>query len=205
MQHHDTTTVNSLKALNNGNANDSVSALDSSHTGTGMCGRVPGATNLLPCTNAETTAAVTDWVQCPALPSSWASGTSPYVQVYSTTSTNGTPGVLDSFFSSRDTKPGACARYGWGPVTQASFFPLTIHQCEYDNAVDTATGGGFGTTHQVAIPLKYKHQGSNSTSCDPNSSPAGGDLSTTAASAGSTTRTASQQRLSRAGPTVTLV
>ncbi len=133
------TTVNSLNSLNNSNANDNVSALDSSHSGSGTCGRVPTSA-LTPCTTAESNAAVTDWVQCPALPSDWASGTSPYVQVYTTTSTNGSPGVLDSFFSSKDSKPGACARYGWGPATQASFFPFAIIQCEYDDATTPPSG-----------------------------------------------------------------
>jgi Flp pilus assembly protein TadG len=171
-----TTTMAQVRSINSSNASDGTAALDNGVPGvsTGVCGRVPGAANLPACPASALNNTATEWTQCAALPDDWASGTAPYVQVYTITATATSTGVLDSFLGSVDSSPTACARYGFGLPKGATTFPLTISECEFDEAVDLngVPGAGYGV--ETAIALKYKIN-PTSTACDPDAIPSGGD------------------------------
>lgn len=164
-------TVTAVKKINNAQAYDGASALYTTRPGVpeGICGRVPGAPNLPPCPPDALNGAVTEWTECPALPPAFASGTAPYVQVYTLTGTATTSGVLSSVLGAVDSAPTACARYAWGELTGLSTFPLTFADCEVEEVIDTV---GYGA--ETSLPLKYQTN-PTSTACDPATVPSGGD------------------------------
>jgi hypothetical protein len=170
-----TTTMNRIGSLNSANAADGTSALNTARAGvdSGVCGRVPTGANIPACPADALDRPASDWTECPALPSAWASGTAPYVQVYTQTATSTSTGVLDSVLGFADSSPVACARVGWGSITSASTLPLTFANCEVpapDPPDAEPHDVGYGI--ETSLPLKYgRDEG-----CSEDTAPSGGDF-----------------------------
>ena len=133
------TQLNTLASLN---ASDAAAQLDTSHYGTGQCGRADGGPSMPDCDVASGDAA--NLGQCPPLPKWLKEDPSiPYVETFTATKTAQGGSKLLSFFGmGNGSKVVACARAVWGaPGSTGTTFPLTISICDWY----AATSGGFAS------------------------------------------------------------
>ena len=157
-------TDSALDAMNGANAGDGAAALNGTRTdtagGNGICGRVPGASNIAACNSEVTDPDIRYLPECPPMPS-WlkAPSTVKYVEAHSVTATTGSiAGAIAAWFSDSSTTVKACSRVAWGPAGSASVMPLSFSECEWN-----ATAAlGFGV--ETSLPLKYSNAAT--TVCD---------------------------------------
>ncbi len=100
--------------------------------------------------------AVDNWVQCPALPSAWAAGTLPYVQVYTITADQASVGALDRILGSTTPRPTPAPATG-GARSRGQLLPV------HDHRVRVHRGRGHRPRWRASarrtrwpIPVKYK-------------------------------------------------